>query len=599
MLAYNLTPLSRGLNRISGPLDIVVWAMDEGGLLPHSVEVQLNGRFIELERVSSIPADTHCAQPEVPEASPPQSNSLTVSINVQCAGRTHVEALSFVLPGPGTKTLEPRQSFPLTTPEGAAREFQSHTVPEGLDPRFVYFVRLKLGPGVHRLRLLCTDRQKRKHWIQGFSVTDISAPIAIEPEKQRKTFKPLPQKRPSRLLSRIVSQIIMRLLRREKFVDRWVCFSLINPERLGHLAANTEIFLSEKQCGLHSFSDTRNVFFVPRFRFVEDHGWVDAKHKVANEYLLQLWKKDHVVLKEGLVSTQVLDDVSRAFPSAFYFHRSHGHRDIHGCLDRTPPSVSVPEDLKQQGDEMLEAMGIPKGAPIALIHHRTPDFVKETYASLANLDGDRYGYRNVDATSYDEAVRRMVAAGYHVIRVGKESNPWHLAGEKAVDFASQRKDEWTDLYLFERCKFFCGTTSGIYALADLFRKPIVFTNFAPLGHVYSWSPRHLTIFKRLRDLATNRIVPASELLRSELGWTIHWDKIPKEQFVYEDNTSEEIADAVEEMALRLDDRWEETPENAEMQQRFWSQIKVNEFHCHKDSHIGTQFLRKNSDWLLA
>lgn len=608
MLAYNLTSLQPGITNVSGHIDVLVWAMDEGGSLPKSVEVHVEGNTLAMERMYGVLVSSadHRLISE-PIAPSPKSRQVVVKVDITIEGRAPIRQIQSYKVESDRVIPEAIFAWPDLKENVSASEWP--TLPDGLDPRFAYFARISLAPGTHRLRIVCTDAISRKHWVDGFSVHETSFLPTKKPSGKAEAEVEMP---PWYLRSIAIGEvfqgvwdkIVFLLLRRfiltEKGLQQTMLFRMINPERLGHLAGNTEIFLAEKQVGLHGQANRKCVLFVTRHRFVEDHGWVDAKCKVANRSLLNLWSKFCWILREGMISQAVINRVERECPQVVSRSRSHGHRDIHGSLDRTAPSVTLPQEKRQKGDALLEQLGVPLDAPIVLYHCRSAEYVSSTYQTLgSSLEETRYGYRNANPHSFDESAKELARKGYYIVKVGIDSKPWHLTGSGFLDFALRRKNEWMDLYLFNRCKFFVGTTSGIYALADLFRKPIVFTNFAPLGHVYSWSPRYLTIFKKLRDLESGEIVPTSRLLGSELGWTIHWEKIPKGRYVYEDNSTEEICSAVSEMALRFETNWDEDPSALELQSRFWAMLKVDEYHCHKNSRIGSHFLKENVSWLLS
>jgi len=394
---------------------------------------------------------------------------------------------------------------------------------------------------------------------------------------------------------RNTAQALYRIMRDALFKSEYVYFQLINPERLGHLVGPTDIYLSEKAMGLHK--EKRVRFFYSKYQFVEDQGLVDIHNRVANKFYVLSLNESYQVSEYSRRMHTILNGI-RLLNGELALPRLHAHRDIYGVLDKTPPNIMLPEEIIEQGDWMCSKVGISNNCKVVLIHARDGDYVNSRYGLNPNYDSVRYGYRNMEIADLTLAVSQLISQGFKVIRVGSDQNNLLSDCKRFYNSKALCPDDWFDLYLFHRSEFLVGNTSGVYVLADLFRKPIIFCNFAPLGHVYSWSQRHITIFKKMMDATTGALVPASSLLKSSLGWEIHMDKIDSRRYVYLDNTPQEILAVTQEMILRLKGEYEESSDDAVMQKRFWSQIPRGLYHGYIDSRIGAHYLRSNS-WLLS
>jgi putative glycosyltransferase (TIGR04372 family) len=369
-------------------------------------------------------------------------------------------------------------------------------------------------------------------------------------------------------------------------------YPINNPERVGHLVGNLDVFLSEREIGLHPIAKNLG-FYCNVEQGVENHGTINVRSIVANKAFFSLLQRKYEIRWLG---THAVTVSNRAWAKALISARVHGHRDIFGAQDQTPPPIELPPDVTKAGDKILNQAGINPSSSIVLIHARESSFVSRKYADFAGIDEKRYGYRNVSITAYNEALCYLAANNYTPLRIGLCDQTRAAQSENLRHASELCQEDWFDLYLFHKAALYVGDTSGAYSLADLFRKPIVFTNFAPLGHVYSWSARHLTIFKALHDNYTNKVIPASILLGSEIGWTIHMDKIDQRRYTYRDNTPSEIAAATQEMVKRISGTWTDTPEDIERQRKFWDRIPRGILHEVKRARIGCEFLRENI-WL--
>jgi putative glycosyltransferase (TIGR04372 family) len=136
----------------------------------------------------------------------------------------------------------------------------------------------------------------------------------------------------------------------------------------------------------------------------------------------------------------------------------------------------------------------------------------------------RYGYRNSPFKVLIPSIMELLGKGYSVIKVGASSGEYTLCSENYFDFSSQppaEKNILIDLFLFSRCLFFFGDTSGNYSLAQAFRKPICFFNFAPFGHFHSWDKNSISIFKNMVNKQTNKTERFRDLLKYLFGYEIH------------------------------------------------------------------------------
>jgi putative glycosyltransferase (TIGR04372 family) len=536
MILYNFTVIDKLKLQDSGEVHVLVWAMHDNGEKPNGLHVLTQGASIELLKM----------------------HDADLLLNL--------------------KNL------------WANNRISSESIIKNLNDEYFYTNRIKVGYGLQRLRICNTNGNGSVEWLDGFDVLR-KEKISTKKRVTENKYFLLLKKEVVRTAATIFNYIYHPR-------NGWIV-PLVNPERLGHLAANTDVFLAEHSVGLYGIKKKTPLFFASKKCFVEGVGYLKIKKNIANKALLKEWSENYSFFTRGFLSQSIVEEIRKRNPSAVFRPRTYGHRDIHGCLDITEPSLRLSEKTTRKGDAQLEALGVPSGSKIILFHCRTSEFIKKTYTDLSeNFDHMRYGYRNVEVSSYDSAIIDAVKNGYYAVRVGMESTPWHLEGKGFIDCAFHRRHEWMDLYLFNRCEFFCGTTSGIYALADLFRKPIVFTNFAPLGHVYSWSPRHITIFKKLVNKDSGLTVSAREQLGSSIGWEIHGDNISNDKYQYIDNTADEIKDAVEEMRMRCEGAFLENSENDQRQSAFWSQFKPSLYHNYMNSRIGGEFLKQNESWLL-
>ena len=173
--------------------------------------------------------------------------------------------------------------------------------------------------------------------------------------------------------------------------------------------------------------------------------------------------------------------------------------------------------------------------------------------------------------------------------------------EKIIDYAnSECRNDFLDIWLMANCYFCISTSTGLDAVADVFRRPIVFVNFLPLSHFQTWC-RTVLVPKTLRWSGGARTkLTLSEHLKHNYQRSQEYEKAG---ILVEDLTSKEISDAVLEMYQRISGLWHETDSSKERQEQFWqifdSWSEFPELHqwVHPEARFGDRYLEGSSEFL--
>ena len=89
----------------------------------------------------------------------------------------------------------------------------------------------------------------------------------------------------------------------------------------------------------------------------------------------------------------------------------------------------------------------------------------------------------------------------------------------------------------------------------------------------------------------------SEIVESGAGGYFYGENYEPLGIEVIENTADEISAVAVEMDERLNDTWQTTEEDQELQQCFWSLFKVNEPNGTFRPRVGAEFLRSNQDLL--
>ena len=358
-----------------------------------------------------------------------------------------------------------------------------------------------------------------------------------------------------------------------------VRFGALQSGRIGHFAVNTELYLCERDAGMHH-GRTVDVFY---------HGV-----RPCNRQLDKMWRRK---LRLHQFAKRV-DRLNRRLPGASSHAvpvRRYQDRDIHGLIGDTEPHLEFTPQEERLGKQALRDLGIPDGAPFICFHVRDPAYLDATYSYRT---WDYHDYRNSSIRNFLPAVEELTRRGYFAIRMGaivKEA--LSTAEPKIIDYATKSRTDFLDIYLSAKCQFFIGGPTGLFCVPLIFRRPVANVNWLPLNWARSSNPTELFIPKKLWLRQEHRYMTFREILDSPVGTFSRTEEYDGLDIDVIENTPEEIT----ELALEVDDRhngaWSTNAEDAELQTRFWALFRQGELHRVIRAHIGADFLRQNQDLL--
>ncbi len=319
--------------------------------------------------------------------------------------------------------------------------------------------------------------------------------------------------------------------------------------KIGHLAAVTEMYLCERDAGINKPVQRHIDLFYLR------------SGPVCNHQLLNMWKR---LLR--IWPSWFLAPVARAnrlipggAPHEVGVNTLHD-RDVHNLLDRFPPHLKFTDEEEVRGENNLRVMGIQPGA----------EFVCLNVRDSAYWGGVMDTYRDSDIQSYVLAAEELVSCGYFVIRMGANVNrAMDVCNKLIIDYAANgMRSDFMDIYLGSKCVFCISTGTGFEAVPVIFRRPIVYVNLVPLGHLPTFSESYIGITRHYFLASVNRELTLSEIFSRDLAFCEYNAEYQCQGVNLIDNTPEEIRDVVKEMIDRLNGSWQKHIDDDILQQRF-------------------------------
>jgi putative glycosyltransferase (TIGR04372 family) len=215
-------------------------------------------------------------------------------------------------------------------------------------------------------------------------------------------------------------------------------------------------------------------------------------------------------------------------------------------------------------------------------------------------DWNYHNLRDASIHNHVPTAEELTRRGYHALRMGAVVNePLQTENPMVIDYATHFRTDFMDMYLGSQCRFLLTTDCGYHNVAQVFRRPIVWTNFPYLDLVHTWLPNQIFIPKKLWHVEERRYLTFQEILNSKIGRISRSEKMDRLGIKLIENTPEEICAVALEMDDRLNGTWQESEEDEELQRRFRELFASSEFHGQIVSLIGAEFLRQNRDLLVG
>jgi putative glycosyltransferase (TIGR04372 family) len=195
-----------------------------------------------------------------------------------------------------------------------------------------------------------------------------------------------------------------------------------------------------------------------------------------------------------------------------------------------------------------------------------------------NRNNNYHDYRNSEISTYVAAAETLAEMGYTVFRVGsKVDKPLISKHTRVIDYATNgMRSEFLDIFLGAHCTFCISTGAGWDGVPTIFRRPILFVNALPTFAPSILCLKSLIYPKSLVEIASQYNPSLTDVAEKKLATTdqhmIYRDELGEAVkdlrnvgVEIRDLSSEELVEAVTEMAQRVEGTFVETPEQKEMQ----------------------------------
>jgi len=179
----------------------------------------------------------------------------------------------------------------------------------------------------------------------------------------------------------------------------------------------------------------------------------------------------------------------------------------------------------------------------------------------------KHNYRDSDIKTYVAAAEALAELGYTVFRMGAiVKEPLISKHPRVIDYATNgTRTEFLDIFLGAHCTFTISTASGWDSVPTIFRRPMMFVNQLPVFAPTTDTLDLIKYPKILLDYDSSELLTLQQLVDRGAATPHNTQAYKNAGVVIRDMSSEELVDAVTEMAQRVEGTFVETPEQKEMQ----------------------------------
>ena len=324
--------------------------------------------------------------------------------------------------------------------------------------------------------------------------------------------------------------------------------------RIGHFALNTEISATRAKDQQDLLG--KRIINLYCFESLES----------ANTFLETLWKRTLNCLT-GSFGWAVLDVARRVKKQDFFIETEAIDREGH--LNRFPPMLKLNDAERKTGEAFLHRIGLDKNSKFVCLNVRDDSFLTKTkpVGWHSNRDWSYHNYRDSDIKTYVAAAEALANMGYTVFRMGAiVKEPLNSSHPRVIDYATNgMRTEFLDIFLGAHCTFAISVGSGWDSVPTIFRRPLLFVNYLPIFNPASAVLPIIIISKILINSQSSSILKLKNLFDRKITGTSNSQAYKDAGVEIRDLSSEELVEAVTEMAQRVEGTFVETPEQKEMQ----------------------------------
>jgi putative glycosyltransferase (TIGR04372 family) len=254
------------------------------------------------------------------------------------------------------------------------------------------------------------------------------------------------------------------------------------------------------------------------------------------------------------------------------------------------PNIDIPKSDIEKEKFLLRSLNLKK-LKYVCFHNRDESFL---YRNSNNQNWSHHSFRNSNIENYVDAASYINDQNFKSIRVGKETEI-KLSQKFIYDYANSKyQNDFADICVVKNCSFFVCSDTGISNVAECFRKPIVYVNFAVFNDLFNVSTisKGLIIFKKIYDTNSKKYLKFDDLKNLNIRGSNILEIIKQNNLKIEENSASEILEVTKEMYLRQIGNWQTNVNDDNKQKYFWNKYFPG-FNTSLSLKVGKKYLEEN------
>ena len=302
--------------------------------------------------------------------------------------------------------------------------------------------------------------------------------------------------------------------------------------------------------------------------------------------------------------TRYVDDWNRRLPGGELHCRPSTYtksRDKEGLYYRYDSRFSFTTREDHFCRSWLSSLGWSDGEPVACVLVRDSAYLEKhdiprEPGQASKRDWSYHDYRDANIFNFLPALQWLAEKGVWVFRMGKlMREPLCSNQPRIVDYAfSEDRSDLLDVWLFANCSFCISTSTGPDVISTIYRRPILYLNASPLGHLTSYS-HSVWVPKNLFWAKDNKPLQLKEYLSHSY---FNSQQYQEAGLRLQELSEREIFEHIQEFWGRFHQTWEDSEADLSMQHKFWQALEhwedYEKWHGwrHPDAGVATTWLRR-------
>ncbi|MCL0053711.1 TIGR04372 family glycosyltransferase [Dehalococcoidia bacterium] len=353
---------------------------------------------------------------------------------------------------------------------------------------------------------------------------------------------------------------------------------LLGELRIGELAGCTDLFLRRIKLGI-----------IPKPRGF----YAAVTGKPCNEQLLKMFGRQLPIIQNKYLHKIVNTPMLRNSP--FVERLPFAEIAPYSEYNDSGPLLSFSEAEEERGQMVLREMGIPEGAWFVCFHARDSAYLQQQYTGK-NMD--HTSVRNSSIENCFDAMKYITENGGYALRMGSvvsDSLP-DLGNAQIIDYASNYRSEFGDIYLIARSKFYVGQ-GGLIQISHTFNVPVVDPNALAFALSPLFGARDLYIPVHIYSIDKDRRLTFHERMASDICYYYTNEGFERNRLQVLENSAEDILAVTREMNERLDETFVAGEEDEALQDTFRALFGPHHIAYGMPGRVGSDYLRAHRDLL--